>query len=73
MKLVRRVLEYNSIIWTPSEQSHILEIETVQKGVCFLYMREYGNSPFPFLSLFLTAMLDFNTLYTRRKLLLGKH
>lgn len=72
--LVRSILEYSSIIWAPSEQNHILEIEKVQKRFMrYLYMREYTYYPFLYPSLFLTGMLDFNTLEARRKIFLGKH
>ena len=39
----------------------------------YFYMREYTYYPFLYSSMFLTGMLDYNTLEARRKIFLGKH
>jgi hypothetical protein len=72
--LVRSVLESASIVWLPSEQSHILMIEKVQKRFArHLYRIRYGYYPYLYPTLFVYGCLEMATLEKRRDEYLCRH
>lgn len=65
---VRSKLEYNSIIWNPQEKLYTLMIEKIQRKFArFIYKRQYGYYPYLYPSLFVSGMVDLDTLELRRK------
>lgn len=71
---VRSKLEFNSIIWDPSESIYQLLIERVQRKFArYLYKREFGYYPYLYPSLFVSGMVGLETLKFRRKMHLLVH
>jgi hypothetical protein len=72
--LVRSILEFSSIIWNPTHITHSLKIERIQKRFLrYLYLKQYGYYPWLYPSAFLLGALGFNSLESRRNMLLGRH
>jgi hypothetical protein len=72
--LVWSILEFSSIIWSPSNRAHCLKLERVQKrSLRFLYAKLYRRYPWLYPNAFLLGALGFNYLESHRQLYLGKH
>jgi hypothetical protein len=74
--LVRSILESASIIWSPSEKTHIylLNIEKFQKRFArHLYRLKFGYYPYMFPTLFIYGCLGMTTLQIRRDNYLYRH
>jgi hypothetical protein len=72
--LVRSILESGSIIWNPSENSHIVILERVQKRFLrWLYFFRYGYYPYLYPSLFVMGCLGFCSLKHRRETYYARH
>lgn len=71
---VRSRLEYGAIVWSPYETKYESMIEKIQrKFTRWLYKRCFGYYPYLYPSLFVSGMVEIETLALRRKILLIKH
>ncbi|XP_048480975.1 uncharacterized protein LOC125489341 [Plutella xylostella] len=75
--LVRSKLEFNAVVWAPSEVKYSSMIDKIQnKFIRFLYMKLYGVYPgYPLLypTLFVLGMVGYNRLEVRRDLALTSY
>lgn len=64
---VRSKLEYAAVIWNPYEEKYILMIEKIQRKFArWIYKKQYGYYPYLYPSLFVSGMVDMETLKFRR-------
>ncbi|XP_048004850.1 uncharacterized protein LOC125240797 [Leguminivora glycinivorella] len=69
---VRSRMEFNCIVWDPTDQKYRDMMEKIQKKFArYLYKRLYGRYPFLYPSLFVAGMVGLETLELRRKMLLA--
>jgi hypothetical protein len=67
--LVRSRLEYASVVWDPYEDKYRLMIERIQRKFSrWLYAKRYGHYPYLYPSLFVSGMVDLETLALRREM-----
>ena len=65
---VRSKLEYNAIVWSPQESGYSVMLEKNQRKFCrYLYKRQYGYYPYLYPSMFVSGMVDLDTLQLRRE------
>ena len=71
---VRSKLEYGAIIWDPYEDKCTLMVEILQRKFArWLYKKRCGYYPYLYPSLFVSGMVDMETLKFRRNVLTGKN
>lgn len=71
---VRSKLEYGAVIWDPHEHKYALLVEKIQRKFArWLYKQHYGYYPYLYPSMFVSGMVDLETLKFRRLMLLLKH
>lgn len=64
---VRSKLEYGAVIWNPYEEKYVLMIEKIQRKFArWIYKKQYGYYPYLYPSLFVSGMVDIETLKFRR-------